>query len=654
MTLAPDQLTSPMSMASGGFATLWRAGAKGEYAIKCFNNGGMAAAEEEFETLLLLSGQSAVPQVYGLGTFFDGMEKGYAAIVEEYVDGFTLANALKRGLLTGSARVPVLDMGRTILIASELALALRQLERAGVSHRDLSANNVMLRRECVTQRLEHGVDLALIDFGQSTPVSRPSVTPSFKARLATVPYGAPEMYGGDHWNMRNSNKCDIWSFGAICVTMLVGEYWPEEISDLTTGLSSAEDLQRIARAKRKPLDLIALLKQVGKPVGDAERRLANVVRMCTNYDPDLRPTASELVLKLQSLSPGQTPRTPPRTQHDRVTMTTNAGVRKQAGPQTQDRTSSRGATVARPGSRSAQLVSRATMPADVRTVARKSEFFIEGTTLIRYAGSRTEVAIPDGVTSIGAHAFGGAFFVERVLLPKSVYAIGDYAFEGCSSLRGIAISSVERLGVGAFLDCTSLSSIVVREPVSIIPWYLFKGCTALEWVQLPTTIKSIGQEAFAGCTSLAQIDIPDSVQIIGDRAFFGCTSLRHAVIPASVTNIGVDAFQKAPRGASRGSVAVQDDGKRVRRRRILVASIVVVVVLAIAIVIFARLMTTGRQSSESASLQSQQFESAQKVTVLNGGLGIPKDGKGSHVRWGQERDGKGVGVPTFVSEALGA
>lgn len=63
-------------------------------------------------------------------------------------------------------------------------------------------------------------------------------------------------------------------------------------------------------------------------------------------------------------------------------------------------------------------------------------------------------------------------------------------------------SGVTRIGIQAFLFCTSLTSITI-----------------------PDGVLSIENEAFEACESLTSITIPDSVTSIGDYAFYDCTSL---------------------------------------------------------------------------------------------------------------------------------
>ena len=66
-------------------------------------------------------------------------------------------------------------------------------------------------------------------------------------------------------------------------------------------------------------------------------------------------------------------------------------------------------------------------------------------------------------------------------------------------------------------------------------------------VIIPSTYKGlrvtrIGISAFYDCTSLTSIEIPSSVTSIGTSAFYGCTSLTSIVIPSRVKSIGISAF----------------------------------------------------------------------------------------------------------------
>ena len=165
------------------------------------------------------------------------------------------------------------------------------------------------------------------------------------------------------------------------------------------------------------------------------------------------------------------------------------------------------------------------------------EFAFEGCT------SLASITIPDSVTSIGDYAFEGCRSLASITIPDSVTSIGDYAFYGCRSLASMTIpDSVTSIGYDAFSGCTSLKKIEIPDSVKAIASYTFYGCTSLASITIPDSVTSIGYDVFSGCTSLASITIPDSVKSIGGSAFRGCTALASITIPDSVTSIGKSAF----------------------------------------------------------------------------------------------------------------
>ena len=109
-------------------------------------------------------------------------------------------------------------------------------------------------------------------------------------------------------------------------------------------------------------------------------------------------------------------------------------------------------------------------------------------------------------------------------------------------------SSVKDVYDGAFLNCTSLTNVIIEEGVVNLGMSLtstggvFEGCTLLEYMSIPTTVKSIGTRAFYGCSSLANVAIPHGVKVIGDDAFLGCEALESIEVPGSVDSVGDGAF----------------------------------------------------------------------------------------------------------------
>lgn len=74
----------------------------------------------------------------------------------------------------------------------------------------------------------------------------------------------------------------------------------------------------------------------------------------------------------------------------------------------------------------------------------------------------------------------------------------------------------------------------------------FLGCSDLTSVGIPESVINIGYRAFAFCTGLTSVDIPYSVTNIEEKAFWNCSNLTSIIIPNSVTYIGADVFYYLP------------------------------------------------------------------------------------------------------------
>ena len=98
------------------------------------------------------------------------------------------------------------------------------------------------------------------------------------------------------------------------------------------------------------------------------------------------------------------------------------------------------------------------------------------------------------------------------------------------------------IGINAFSECRSLTSIVMPSSLTFISNFAFWNCSSLASIEIPNGVTHIGQYAFGNCTSFISMVIPSSVTFIDDFAFWNCSSLISTVIPNSVTYLGNEIF----------------------------------------------------------------------------------------------------------------
>jgi hypothetical protein len=149
-----------------------------------------------------------VCRIYDLGTHSLGEGRGEIHFITmQFVEGETLGQRLR---LDGA-----LPADEALDVTRELLYALRAAHEAGVLHRDLKSDNVMLRAAPDGQ-----ASAVVLDFGLARGLDRDNLASASNPNIVGTPgYIAPEQYAG----MACSIASDIFSFGVVWYEMLTGQ-----------------------------------------------------------------------------------------------------------------------------------------------------------------------------------------------------------------------------------------------------------------------------------------------------------------------------------------------------------------------------------------------------------------------------------------------
>lgn len=132
-------------------------------------------------------------------------QDGQTAVLEEYVQGDTLAELLMGARLTEREARQV---------TMQLCQALHVLHSMGAVHRDVKPENVILR----------GSDTVLIDFDAARIYKDESESDT--QVLGTTGFAAPEQYG----IFQSDERADIFSLGVLLNIMLTGKHPSREMA----------------------------------------------------------------------------------------------------------------------------------------------------------------------------------------------------------------------------------------------------------------------------------------------------------------------------------------------------------------------------------------------------------------------------------------
>lgn len=422
----------------------------------------------------------------------------------------------------------ITDVGESevIDIGIQICTALEECGKHNILHRDIKPDNILVD--------ENGC-IKLADFGLARRMDNADESLS---RKGTFNYMAPEVYLGRKYN----SQADIYSLGLILYRLMNRRKDP--FIDISSRVVLYKDVEQALRRRMEGDAMPA-------PVDASENLASIILKACAFKTSDRYTSATEMKRDLERLKTGSY----------KKPALTNTGKRRAMAT----------AAVA-----TAFIIScgayawtqmhgvNAKLADGVLTVRGSGTVCAED--VADYQTEATSIVIEDGITRIGADAFGGFSEVQSISIPESVTEIGENAFAYDTLLKEITLpSGVTTVPEGCLGGCSELEHVTLADGTTEIGDYAFLDCKKLGDIEGVDAITDIGEEALTGTAWMENnydeegfcilngnllkyggesgtIQIPDSVTVIKAGAFEGNQSIGSVRISENVKVIEENAF----------------------------------------------------------------------------------------------------------------